>query len=57
MKIKVGFIGAGTAATLEENAPELTTLFKTLEKYIVPMALAKGTIDQATAQKEFDLLR
>lgn len=39
MKIKVGFIGAGTAATLEENAPELTALFKTLEKYIVPMAL------------------
>ncbi len=43
-------------ATLEKNAPELAALFKTLEKHIVPMALAKGTIDQATAQKEIDLL-
>ncbi len=44
-------------ATLEENAPELTALFKALELHIVPMALAKGTINEATAQKERALLQ
>jgi predicted short-subunit dehydrogenase-like oxidoreductase (DUF2520 family) len=44
-------------ATLEANAPEFVDLFKALELHIVPMALAKGTIDEATAQKERALLQ
>ncbi len=44
-------------ATLEENEPGLVDLFKELDMHIVPMALAKGTVDEATAEKERALLR
>jgi predicted short-subunit dehydrogenase-like oxidoreductase (DUF2520 family) len=44
-------------ATLAENEPGLVELFKELDRHIVPMALAKGTIDEATANKERAILR
>lgn len=43
-------------ATLEANEPGLVELFKALDLHIVPMALAKGTIDEATAEKERAIL-
>ncbi len=44
-------------ATIEENEPGLVELFKALDLHIVPMALAKGTIDEATAEKERAILQ
>lgn len=43
--------------TLEKNEPGLVEIFKALDRHIVPMALAKGTIDEATAEKERALLQ
>jgi predicted short-subunit dehydrogenase-like oxidoreductase (DUF2520 family) len=43
--------------TLEESEPSLAGLFKELDLHIVPMALAKGTIDEATAEKERVILQ
>ena len=42
--------------TLEKNQPDLAAIFKALDRHIIPMALAKGTIDEATAEKERALL-
>jgi len=43
-------------ATIEKYEPSLASLFKALDAHIVPMALAKGTIDEATAKKEREIL-
>ena len=43
--------------TLEKNEPGLVEIFKALDRHIVPMALAKGAIDEATAEKERVLLQ
>ena len=43
--------------TLEKNEPDLVSIFKALDRQIIPMALAKGTIDEATAEKERALLQ
>ena len=43
--------------TLEKNQPDLAAIFKALDRHIIPMALAKGTIDEATAEKERALLQ
>lgn len=43
--------------TLQKYEPGLVGIFKTLDARIIPMALAKGTIDEATAKKERDILK